>query len=249
MRFHAVPGSNARIASAVALVFALAAGAPAEAGMPTLTPGEMAMLPAYCPDTMGFGYGDASFNTSPRAGHWVALMGKSFWAMHHHCLGIYKTRRAALPGIPAQVRKHNLESAIDEFNYVIENSTPDFIMLPEVFRMRGDAQLKLGRLPDANESYAISRRHKPGYAPAYTSWADELVRTGLKKNAMALLEDGLRAAPESKDLRASYAKLGGNVEAFVKALPAASSVAKAASAPASAPALAADAARPASSTP
>lgn len=222
---------------------------PAHAGMPTLTPGEMAMLPTYCPDTQGFGYGDASFNTSPRAGRWVGLMGKSFWHMHHHCLGIYKVRRAALPGIPAHVRKGYLESAVDEFNYVIENVTPNFVMLPEVFRMRGDTQLKLGRLADANESYAIARRHKPDYAPAYTNWADELARTGLKKNALAVLEDGLRAAPNAKELRASYAKLGGNVEAFVKSLPPAPPRAEAASAPASGPALAAAAERPASSPP
>ena len=230
------------------------ASAPAQAtGMPVLTPGEMAMLPAYCPDTQGFGYGDATFNTSPRAGHWVGLMGKSFWTMHHHCLGIYKAKLATRPGLQAQVRKGLLEGAVDEFTYVIDWSTPHFIMLPEVFRMRGDAQLKLRRLADASESYAAARRLKPDYAPAYTNWADELVRTGLKKSALTLLEDGLRVARDSKELRASYTQLGGNVEAFVKALPPAPPRAEAASAPASAPAsgpaLAANAERPASSPP
>ena len=223
--------------------------APALAVMVKLTPGELAMLPAYCPDTQGFGYGDAYSNTSPRAGHWVGLMGKSFWAMHHHCFGIYKMRTAALPGTPALARKHNLEGAVGEFNYVIENTPPNFIMLPEVFRMRGDAQLKLSRLADANESYAVARRLKPDYAPAYINWADELIRTGLKKSALALLESGLRVAQDSKELRASYAKLGGNAEAFIKALPPAPPRAKAASEPASGPALAAPTERPASSPP
>ena len=231
------------------LPLALFISTPAQAGMPTLTRGEMAMLPAYCPDTQGFGYGDAYFNTSPRAGHWVGLMGKSFWAMHHHCLGIYKVQRSTRPGVSAINRKFHLESSVDEFNYVIENVTPDFVMLPEVFRMRGDSQLKLGRLADAGDSYAIARRIKPDYAPAYINWADELVRTGLKKNALTLLEDGLRVARDSKDLRAGYAKLGGNVEAFVKALPAPPARAEAASAPASASARAAAAERPASSMP
>lgn len=248
MRAIVLPVHQA-IFSGLLVLLASVVSMPAQAGMPTLTPGEMAMLPAYCPDTQGFGYGDASFNTSPRAGHWVGLMGKSFWHMHHHCLGVYKARRAALPGIPAHVRKGYLESAVDEFNYVIDNVTPNFVLLPEVFRMRGDAQLKLGRLADASESYEISRRRKPDYASAYTHWADELARTGLKKNALALLEQGLRAAPDSKEIRASYAKLGGNVEAFVKALPVAPARAEAASAPASGPALAAAAERPASSTP
>lgn len=220
----------------VAIVGALTAlaslvGPPVQAGPQTLTAGEMAMLPTYCPDTMGFGYGDASFNTSPRAGYWVGLMGKSFWHMHHHCLGILKIRRSSQPGVAAHLRRGLLESAVDEFNYVIEHSTPNFVMLPEVFRMRGDTLLKLGRLSEAGNSYADARRIKPDYAPAYINWADALVSTGLRKTAVTLLEDGLRAAPDSKELRASYAKVGGNVDAFVKALPPRPTRAVAASAP------------------
>lgn len=228
------------------LSLGLLVGSPIHAGTQTVTAGEMSMLPAYCPDTQGFGYGDASFNTSPRAGYWVGLMGKSFWHMHHHCLGVLKARRATQPGMPGHLRKGFLESAIDEFNYVIERSTPNFIMLPEVFRMRGDAQLKLGQLSEAGDSYAVARRIKPDYAPAYINWADALVATGLKKTAMTLLEDGLRAAPESKELRASYAKIGGNPGAFVKALTLPAPRVEAVSAPASAPVAAASGERAAS---
>ena len=240
---------SCRAAGRAALQMLLASAVASSAcagGLPIgSTPGEVSLLPAYCMDTSSFGYGVESFNPSPRAGHWVGLMGKSFWHMHHYCYGLIKARRATFPGASPSHRKFMLENAINEFDYVITNSPADFIMLPEVFRMRGDVQLKLGRLADANDSYAVARRLKPDYAPAYINWADELVRTGLKKNALALLEDGLRAARESKDLRTGYAKLGGNVEAFIKALPAASVSAEAASAPA----LAAASERPASSTP
>lgn len=207
-------------APVLVLVIALAVASPAHAAKPTnITIGETAMLPAYCPDTQGFGaYGDAT-NPSPRAGHWVRLMGKSFWAMHHHCYGLVKLRRATLPGTPARVRSFELSNAVDEFNYVIQNSGSDFIMLPEVYLRRGDAQVLLGDVVGAGESFEASRRAKPDYAPAYTHWADELFRAGAKKNAITTLEAGLRVAPNSPQLRAHYTKLGGSIETFLKSLP------------------------------
>ncbi len=194
------------------------------------TPGEVALLPAYCMDTSSFGYDIASYNPSPRAGHWVGLMGKSFWHMHHYCYGLIKARRATLPGAGATHRKFMLETAINEFDYVIVNSPADFIMLPEVYLRRGDAELQLGKVVAARESFDLATKVKPDFAPAYSHWADELARTGLKKNALTHLEVGLRMAPNSTELRARYAKLGGNVEAFLKTLPAAAQL------PASAPA-------------
>lgn len=197
------------------------------------TPGEVSLLPAYCMDTSSFGYDIESFNPSPRAGHWVGLMGRSFWHMHHYCYGLIKARRATLPGASSSHRKFMLETAINEFDYVINNSPADFIMLPEVFLRRGDAELRLGRVVAARESYDLATKLKPDFAPAYAHWAEELARTGLKKNALTHLEAGLRAAPNSVELRALYAKLGGNIESFLKTVPAA------AQAPASAPAEAA----------
>ena len=45
-----------------------------------MTWGELALLPEYCPDTMGILYGDQYFNASPRAAGWVAQLGQGFWA-------------------------------------------------------------------------------------------------------------------------------------------------------------------------
>ena len=138
------------------------------------TPGEVALLPAYCMDTSSFGYDIASSNPSPRAGHWVGLMGKSFWHMHHYCYGLIKARRATLPGAGATHRKFMLETAINEFDYVIVNSPADFIMLPEVYLRRGDAELQLGKVVAARESFDLATKVKPDFAPAYSHWADEL---------------------------------------------------------------------------
>lgn len=200
---------------------------------PDTSAGEIALLPAYCPDTMGFNYGDAYTNTSPRAAHWVGLMGKSFWAMHHYCWGLIKYRRATSGLVPSQVRLGYLQSALNEWDYVLRNSSADFVMLPEIYLRLGETHVQLKSYGPASAAFDESRRHKPDYPPPYLRWAEVLVMIGNKKGALAHLELGLRQAPTAPDLLAQYKRLGGNAEGFIKALPAL---------PASAPAMPASAA-------
>ena len=114
------------------------------AGKPdNVTDAEMALLPRYCPDTFGFKYGDAYTNTSPNAPKWVGMMGKGFWAMHHYCWALINLARAQKPMVPANLRQAMREYAIGDMQYVIENTAPDFIMLPEIYTKIGEVQLLL----------------------------------------------------------------------------------------------------------
>lgn len=183
------------------------------------TQGEIAMLPAYCVDTMGFGYGDAYTNTSPKAAYWIGLMGKSFWAMHHHCFGLLKLRRGSSGLIPAPVRQGYLQSAIGEFEYVLRNSKPGFIMLPEVNLQLGNTHVLLKNYGAAQIAFDRAIKQKADFAPPYARWAEVLEQAGNKKSALAFLESGLRHAPTSTELLAQYKRLGGNADAFVKSLP------------------------------
>jgi tetratricopeptide (TPR) repeat protein len=188
---------------------------------PNMTVGERAMLPPYCADTQGFGiYGDASYNTSPRAGHWISLMGKTFWHMHHHCYALVRMHRAQFAETP-QARKGHLNGAVGDFLYVVNNGTADFVLLPEVLLKTGDAYVQLGDFGKAMDAYTAARTKKPDYWPAYTHWAKALADAGLKAKAMAALEDGLRVMPNEPNLIKAYAKLGGNAESAAKRRPAA----------------------------
>lgn len=233
------PGATARAARlarqlVIALLVGLGLGAPAWAQKPpNITAGEMALIPPYCPDTMGFNYGDAYTNTSPRAGYWISLMGKSFWAVHHYCWGLIKLRRADAIGNSKEVRIGTLKNVIAEYNYVLENSTPDFVLRPEVLLRRGDAQLKLGEIGNAMESYEAAIRHKPDYWPAYVNWAEFLLSIKRNKDAQTFLERGLTQLPNEPKLRAAYKKAGGDPDTFVRKLPP-RPAATAASAPAAA---------------
>jgi tetratricopeptide (TPR) repeat protein len=180
---------------------------------PNVTPGEMALLPEYCPDTQGFKYGDAYFNTSPRAKHWVGLMGPSCW-------GLIKMRRATAAGVPKVLRDGGLKAAIGDYEYVLYHSTPDFVMLPEVYLRIGEAQLLLNDYGAASDAFAQARSKKPGYWPAYVQWAEVLVKIGKKQEALALIEECLRLTPSEPALRAPYERMGGKLDAFLRTLPA-----------------------------
>ncbi len=199
-----------------ALLFILSL--PAWAQQPKdITAGEWALLPKYCIDTQGFKYGDASYNTSPRAPYWISRMGLSFWAMHHHCWAEIRMLRANEIGLPKPVREGHLVGAISDYNYVIRHSTPDFVLLPEMHLRIGDAYTELGDIGRAMIAYQNSRKIKPDYWPAYTHWAKAQEAAGLKASAISTLEEGLRIMPNEPKIREAYVRLGGNLKAIAPA--------------------------------
>ncbi len=191
--------------------FLLTLATAVSAGKPTnVTDTEMALLPEYCPDTFGFKYGDAYFNTSPNAPKWVGLMGKGFWAMHHYCWALINLGRAQKPSMPANERQFTRESAIADMYYIIENTNADFIMLPELYTKIGEVQLMLNHPPEARDAFAKARALKPDYWPPYFHWGEYLRRVGQKAQAREVVEEGLSYSPAAKPLRSLLVTLGGN---------------------------------------
>jgi len=186
----------------------------ASAGKPEgVTEAEMALLPRYCPDTQTFKYGDAYTNTSPNAPKWVGMMGKGFWAMHHYCWALINLGRAQKPSTPANVRQAARESAVSDMQYVIENTTPDFILLPEIYSKQGEVLLSLKRPQVASLAFGKARLLKPDYWPPYFHWGEYLLQTGQKKEAREVVEEGLSYAPQTKALRSLLVELGGDPSA------------------------------------
>lgn len=182
----------------------------ATAGKPSgISESEMKLIPPYCPDTMGFKYGDAHSNTSPRAGYWVGLMGGDFWHIHHYCWARINMNRAQKAGVPAQTRKALWEGARGDYLYVIENAQSNFIMLPEVYTRLGEVQLLLGEPSKANEAFSRARAQKPDYWPAYSYWAEFLIKTGHRSEALKIVSSGLAHSPNAGVLLELFKVLGG----------------------------------------
>lgn len=187
----------------------------------SITPGERAMLPEWCLDTQSFGYGDAYSNTSPRAGHWIGLMGKTFWAAHHYCWAQIKIQRSRSIGMPPNTREYWLNSAVADMYYVVQNATPDFVLLPEVLVRIGEAYVTQENYAKANEVFEKARAVKPDYWPPYVRWAEVLVKFGKKQDGLELVERVLKVAPHDAELQRQYLLLkaapGRVVKAQVKA--------------------------------
>lgn len=191
--------------AAAALLWADFAGANKP---PDITEVEMTLLPRYCRDAQSFGYGDAYSNTSPRAASWVALMGKSFWHIHHYCWALINIRRAQQPLAPKDRKRAQLEDAMGDLKYVISNSPSDFVLLPEIYTWMGRVQVQL-RQPEALEAFARARAQKPDYWPPYFHAAEFLKAQGHKDEAMKIVRAGLERVPKAKALLMLYGDLGG----------------------------------------
>ena len=192
------------------LVILVAVSIPfAHAKPQNVTEAEMKLIPAYCPDTQGFGYGDAFSNTSPRAGHWVGLMGNSFWHMHHYCWARISMNRAQRSTTPPRRKKALWEAALSDYQYVIDHVPGDFVLLPEVYTRKGEAELLLGQPNKANEVFARARQLKPDYWPAYSNWAEYLIKVGKRAEALKVVAEGLSYSPEARVLLEQFKILGG----------------------------------------
>lgn len=171
-----------------------------------ITKEEWALLPAYCPHTLPYkGY------TPTNRARWEPLMGgwKNFSAMHHYCWALIQYRRAERPSVPSNQRQGLRSMALDDFLYVIKHTDEDFILLPELLTWVGRTQLLLGRQDEADQSFARARSIKSDYWPAYSHWAEYLLRTGRRNDALLVVKTGLQHAPTAKTLHELFRVLGG----------------------------------------
>ena len=181
--------------------------------------GEMAMLPEYCPDTQVFSAADPRFTEKGK--RWTSLLGPAFLGLHHYCWGLIHVHRAKQAGVPAQMRRWHLESAINDYRYTISNSQPGFVLMPEVYLRVGEANLELQSNLGALEAFQRSRELKPDYWPAYVRAATVLMRIGKTADAVTLIEQGLTHKPNEPALIDAYKRLGGNYAKFLQSLQAA----------------------------
>jgi tetratricopeptide (TPR) repeat protein len=225
--FQREPGLPNRAKLAATLVAALLFyTAVAHAQEPAAKPnrmswGELALLPEYCRDAQGIIYGDASSNTSPRAGKWVALMGQDFWHMHHYCRALLSMNRAKVSGVTQAQRTALWLNAESDYRYVLNNCRPTMPLMPEVLVRLGELHLEMGKMDEAYTDFAQARDLKPDYWPAYSRWVDVLTKLNKRGEARALAEAGLAQAPGSEVLRQQVRTLGGDPDRIVSAASAA----------------------------
>ncbi|MCW5632281.1 MAG: hypothetical protein KIT17_03015 [Rubrivivax sp.] len=163
--------------------------------MATLSGGEMARLPEYCPHTWGYHRG------GPERAEWFSRLGPVMEHMHHYCWAILKANRAHGVGVPPQLRDTLLSSAISESHYVIQRAPQDFVLMPEILFRVGTYHAARSEWVQAIEFFDRSRAAKPDYWPPYLETANVNLRIGRRQQAVEALQAGLRVMPEEARLR------------------------------------------------
>lgn len=167
----------------------------------SFTPGELALLPPYCQNIQGFpGY------QGPEGDRWRSLLGDDFQHFHHYCRGLRDVHFARNAVVTTQQRKFLWERSITEYEYMVRNSKPTMVLLPEIYLRMGESYLELDRLAEAQSAFESSRKLKPDYWPAYTRWIDQLLKLGQFRMARELAEEGLTHLPENRELSARLAR-------------------------------------------
>jgi tetratricopeptide (TPR) repeat protein len=174
-----------------------------------LTPGELALLPAFCQDVQTVNGWEQGVRESPRAPMWVSKLGRSFWDMHHYCWARIAVHRSLAIGLNQNQRDHLVETAIDDMLYVVRRAPATMVLLPEIYYLMGDYFRMLRRYGEAQEAFQKSRELKPDYWPAYAGMADLLVLSGRRADARAVLEQGLTLMPGEVALKTRLARLSG----------------------------------------
>jgi tetratricopeptide (TPR) repeat protein len=178
------------------------------------TQGQWALLPEWCIDSQDGPYGSpegaAWLNKSPRAPHWVTLMGHDFWAMHHYCRGLRQELLLnSLGAVTPRERAAMIENALDEYRYIFRNTKPTMPLLPEVYLKAGEMHLLRNDLPAAQQHFEMARQLKKDYWPAYTRWVDVLIGLKQTDRARELVAEGLAHMPGEPNLLERQRKLGG----------------------------------------
>ncbi len=172
-------------------------------------PQTIALLPRYCIYTQVYRDRVPEGNNKAEIDRWYSVMGGAFHHMHHYCWGLDRTNAATFSGQTPQSRRSLLTSAIAEFDYVIEQVGPNFVLLPEIFTKKGENLIRVGRGPLAVPILMRAIELKPDYWPASAALSDYYTEIGNSKMAREVLEKALSYSPNARALQERWARLNG----------------------------------------
>jgi tetratricopeptide (TPR) repeat protein len=169
----------------------------------------VALLPPYC-KYVGFIRDSVQGGNDPsQIERWKSTIGEGMFShMHHYCFGLIH-RNAAKSARTKLERVQELQASLPEFDYVIKNSQPDFVLLPEILTMKGESLIGLGRANLAMIELQRAITLKPDYWPPYVAISDYYKDAGEPAKAREWLEKGLSFSPNTKALQNRLAEING----------------------------------------
>jgi len=173
-------------------------------------PREVGRLPVYCKYTQSFRNSVPGGNDQAQISYWYSTLGQPFHNLHHYCWGLMKLNRALFLARNDQARTFYFGSAISEFDYVLERSPEDFVLMPEMLTKKGQALIRLGRGPIAVPILEKAVELKPDYWPAYLQLSDFYRASGQISLAKDTLQKAVSQSPDVEVLKKRLAELDGS---------------------------------------
>lgn len=144
---------------------------------------------------------------------------QKYFHYQHYCSAMVAMRRAY--GAKTKTdRRYRLQQVGNELQYVIDHASADHFLMPEVYALKGKAEVMLGRGVQAQASLGRALQLDPDHAGAYASIAEFHANNGDLAQALATVREGLSHAPESRALRVWEAELTAKLGARAQAVPA-----------------------------
>jgi tetratricopeptide (TPR) repeat protein len=166
---------------------------------------EVRLLPPYCVYSQYF---DQKYRTSEaEKKRWMAALGPTFIHVHHYCFALLKTNRALFLTKEKRFREFYLRDSLNEFDYVIQRSPDNFVLLPEILTKKGENLVRLGRGSFAVFEFERAIQLNPNFWPPYAQLADYYKEAGEKEKAREVLSKGLSQTPDAKGLQRRLAEL------------------------------------------
>lgn len=178
-----------------------------------MTKEEYQLLPTYCKNQ---GNVTSRYFKPDNEAEWRNRLGKDFMHIHHYCWGLVSLARAYKAGQTDAERKHRFGEAIQDFFFSIERTTPEFVLLPEMYSKAGQAYLGLQDEKNAEIAFKKAWEANPEYWPAYLWWAQRLMKQGKRHEALVVAEEGLKNSPGCKPLERLIAEMRGSGKATRK---------------------------------
>lgn len=166
------------------------------------TAAEISAMPPYCAGRYALHDNPAEYK------RWAAKYGPDFLHTHHLCDGIgyidryFKARSLA-------DKRTALKDAMGNLNYMIQNASSDFGLMPDVYYYRSQVFNLSNNMAEAITDARKAISLDPTHVRAYSQAADYLERIGQRGEALKLVSEGLKHLPENKSLQRAYARLGG----------------------------------------
>jgi tetratricopeptide (TPR) repeat protein len=182
----------------IALLVLLAAPASGQGGPRNYSKDE---LPEYCDYTR-----DGRFPIPGRKEHYQRLFGASWSHLHHYCRGLYQMN-SVFKTLDDDFLNLRIEQVISEFNYVLRNAEPDFPLRPEIMLNKGRMFQLKGMPIEAEQAFTEALTLRPDYVPAYVALSNHYRAAGDIQAARAVLEAGLKNAPNSRLLARKLGQL------------------------------------------